>query len=744
MNADILKQLNEIKDKIESLKAGDFQGIDFISFFFEVNYSQISKLQIENITPFLDSMIKLIENQFHIGLDFNVFKILLSEGIEHLYQFLQCHIEKVPYPINNMSLISQKIEESLSNSDQNKEDESSASESTSIDQLELTDDIQLYQDFIEEASELLDNVEKHTLELEVNPLNRESIKVIFRAFHTIKGVSGFLNLNDIHFLSHEIETLLENINQNKIRLNSSKLDIILEFTDLMKELIQNVKDHIQNKPYILVSINKTDISNQMEEFIVKELEKEKKLGEIMIESGDINKADLQSAIFKQTTGLKAQKIGEILISDNLVKPRQVVQALRMQKGTHQPKITPDFEDKVIDDISTIRVSSTQFDNLLDIVGEVVIANNQLTQDPTIIQTIENNTKLEQGYNQLKRSISELQKITMTMRMVEIRQTFHKINRLVRDLSKKSKKPINLEIIGHETEIDRRIVDEIYEPLVHVVRNAIDHGIESKYDRKKKGKNETGKIILKAYHQSGNVVIEVQDDGQGINRDRILNKAIEKKIIEPDQTLSNDEIDNLIFSAGFSTAAKITDVSGRGVGLDIVYQKVQSLKGRIEVHSKPNNGCRFVLKIPLTTAIIDGMVTQIGNNQYVIPTIHIIHIFKLSSNDYFTYEKTNEMIHIRDKVVPLVRLYNLFNEVPSCPEPDKAILILVEEDEDQKCLMVDDILDKQEIVVKALDDDFKDAPGVSAGTILSNGNPGLILDIKGIFDLYEKSAKKVLV
>jgi len=323
-------------------------------------------------------------------------------------------------------------------------------------------------------------------------------------------------------------------------------------------------------------------------------------------------------------------------------------------------------------------------------------------------------------------------------MVPIRQTFQKMIRLVRDLAKKSDKQVDLTMSGEDTEIDRNMVDMLYEPLVHMMRNAVDHGIESKEKRKADGKSETGTVFLRAFQKGGYIGIEIEDDGQGLNRQKILIKAKEKGLISQDASLTDYQIDNLIFEPGFSTSDKVTDISGRGVGMDVVRKTIEQLKGKTEIFSNPGKGCRFQIRVPLTLAIMDGIVVRVGAERYVIPTVFIKETLRPNPEDIKTINKRGELIRVRGSLLPLIRLYQVLGVIPQQENPWEALVILAENAGFLKGLVVDELIGKQEVVIKSLGEKLKSAKGVAGGTIMGDGRVGLILDIQGIFDLDQNS------
>jgi two-component system chemotaxis sensor kinase CheA len=319
-------------------------------------------------------------------------------------------------------------------------------------------------------------------------------------------------------------------------------------------------------------------------------------------------------------------------------------------------------------------------------------------------------------------------------MVPIRYTFQKMIRLVRDLAKKSNKEVDLTLSGEETEIDRNMVETLYDPLVHMIRNSVDHGIEPPVERLAAGKPQRGNIFLRAFHKGGYIVIEVEDDGQGLDRPKILEKGREKGLVPADPPLTGHQIDNLIFEPGFSTAAQITDVSGRGVGMDVVRKTIERLKGNVEIFSVTGKGCRFILRVPLTLAIMDGIVVQIGKERYIIPTVFIKETLRPCPGDLTTVQNRWELIKVRDTFLPLIRLHRTLGIQPRQEQPWEALVVVVENEGRQKALMVDDLLGKQEVVIKNLGEHLKNVEAVAGATLLGDGRVGLILDIHGIFEM----------
>jgi two-component system chemotaxis sensor kinase CheA len=356
----------------------------------------------------------------------------------------------------------------------------------------------------------------------------------------------------------------------------------------------------------------------------------------------------------------------------------------------------------------------------------------LRQNPYI--TSSNDQKLYHNLGQLNQITSGLQRIAMSMRMVPIKSTFQKMVRLVRDLAKNAGKEVALEMSGEDTEIDRNVVDELYEPMVHMIRNAVDHGMESPDEREAAGKERRGSVLLRAFHRGGNIVIEIEDDGRGLNREAILEKALSRELIPEDHKLTDAEICNLIFHPGFSTAEKVTDVSGRGVGMDVVKKAIEKLRGRVEINTRPGLGSTFVINLPLTLAIIEGMLVRVGKERYIIPALAILESFRPSRDQYSTVEGKGEMIRTRGSLVPLVRLHRIFGVESDFEQPWEGLVVAVEHEDKKMCLLLDELLGKEEVVIKSLGGGLRNIKGIAGGAILGDGRVGLILDMSGIHDV----------
>jgi two-component system chemotaxis sensor kinase CheA len=379
---------------------------------------------------------------------------------------------------------------------------------------------------------------------------------------------------------------------------------------------------------------------------------------------------------------------------------------------------------------SVKIDTEKLDYMVDMVGEMVIAQSLIRYDPDL--HLQAQPRLARNLSQLARITNEVQRTAMSMRMVPIAGLFQKMARLVRDLARKSGKSATFESVGDEVELDRHIVEELADPLMHMIRNAVDHGIEPAAERVKGGKEANAKVKLSAMHQAGQIIIQVADDGQGLSREKILAKARAQGLIAPTAEPSDSEVFNFIFHPGFSTAAQVSDVSGRGVGMDVVRKQIQKLRGTVDIQTKAGQGTTFSLKLPLTLAIIEGLIVAVGGHRYVIPIFSVKELFRPNAETIFTVENRSEMVLVRDRLVPVVRLYERFRVQSQTAEARNAVFVLAESDNRLFCLMVDSVIGKQEVVIKSLGTMFQSVRGIAGGAILGDGHVALILDPMALF------------
>ncbi len=384
--------------------------------------------------------------------------------------------------------------------------------------------------------------------------------------------------------------------------------------------------------------------------------------------------------------------------------------------------------------NVVRIETVKLEHLIDMVGELVIAESVVRNDPAIADS--EDPLLSRNLTQLARVVQEVQKTSMSMRMVAVGSLFHKMTRLTRDLARKSGKQIDLVTMGDDVELDRGIVEDLADPLVHMIRNAVDHGLETPDDRLNAGKCGTGTVRLRAMHDAGDIVIEISDDGRGLDPARILAKARRRGMVSEEETPDEEAIFRLIFEAGFSTAETVTDLSGRGVGMDVVKKQIQKLRGRISIKSVLGQGCVFVMRLPLTLAIIDGLVVGVGSQRYILPMFAIREMFSPGPDTFVTLENRVEAVLFRERLLPLIRLSKLLRD-PSGQASDPPssgsdrVLIVVEGRGQLYCVAVDQLVGKQEVVIKSLGPTFRDVPAISGGAILGDGRVGLIIDVNSL-------------
>ncbi len=583
------------------------------------------------------------------------------------------------------------------------------------------EDRQIFQDFVVESKENLESIEVNLVNLEQDPEDLETVNSIFRPFHTIKGVSGFLNLKHINKLSHSAENLLDKARNGDLQIGEGIIDLVLESVDTLKRMIDGVQAGLDANGPLVAEVETGPLIRKIDR-VNEEQERwgDSRVGEILLRKGAITQEDLERGLEKQKSE-PGRKLGEILLEEKKTESKEVISALRDQRRYKKGHV--DLQ---------VKVDTTKLDNMVDLTGELVIAQSMLRQNPYI--TASNDQKLYHNLGQLNQITSGLQKIAMSMRMVPIKSTFQKMVRLVRDLAKNSGKEVSLEMSGEDTEIDRNVVDELYEPMVHMIRNAVDHGLEPPEERESSGKDRKGTISLRAFHRGGNMVIEIADDGRGLNREAILEKAVSRNLIPEDHKLTDAEICNLIFHPGFSTAQAVTDISGRGVGMDVVKKAIEKLRGRVEIVTRPGEGSTFVINLPLTLAIIEGMLVRVGKERYIIPALAILESFRPSREQYATLEGKGEMIQTRGSLVPLVRLHRMFGVDCEHEEPWNGLVVAVEHEKKKMCLLLDELLGKEEVVIKSLGGGLRHIKGIAGGAILGDGRVGLILDMSGIYDV----------
>ena len=587
-------------------------------------------------------------------------------------------------------------------------------------------DRDLLGEFITESRDLVENAESALLRLETDPENAEAINTVFRSFHTIKGTSAFLGLDHISELAHRAESFLTPIRDKETLFAGGNADLAFRSVDMLKDLIQVVQNALGGEPMatpdgfddLMLLLAEPEETPAYEEPIEAN-EMSLRLGDILVAQGKADREKIEAAATDQCD----QPIGLAIVRSGAASLTEVGRALRKQRSL--TGADPAAE-------SSVRVRTDRLDRLVEMVGELVIGHSMVAQDETVNSG--KHPDLQQKINNTEKIVRQVQDLCMSIRMVPLRATFHKITRLVRDLARRREIMINFVPVGEDTEIDRNMVDLINDPLIHLVRNAADHGIEPPEERERKGKPKAGTLLLKAYHSGGNVVLEISDDGKGLDREKIMQKAIAKGLNNSGKSISENEVLDLIFQPGFSTADNVTEISGRGVGLDVVRKAVETLRGRIDVSSEFGKGCTFSVRLPLTMAITDGMLVKVGSQRYILPTIDINMSFRPGGEELSTIVGRGETVLFQGKVMPIFRLGRVFNIKDAIEDPTKALLIIVGDGEQRCALLVDELVGQQQVVAKSLGEGIGKIQGISGGAILGDGHVGLILDPQGIAGL----------
>jgi len=579
----------------------------------------------------------------------------------------------------------------------------SIDEETEVFQVSEDIDLEMVKEFIIECNDLLDTAEVALLDLESNPGDSELINTVFRAFHTIKGTSAFMGLDPISEFTHLAETLLSNVRDGILEFDRASADISLDSIDVIKKLLNTVStisggdaiptsekyNHLYD---VLTEIAENDTNPE------EALEKIGGFADIPQETLDIDESGEESI--------------PSIIEVN-------------QNGNSGPVVEEKKSDQTEQD-ATVRVNLGRLDRLIDMVGELVIAHSVVSQD----KSVSKDSDLMKKISHTSKILRELQDTSLTLRMVPLKATFHKMNRLVRDLSRKAGKKVKFTTFGDDTEIDRNMVDIINEPLVHMLRNSIDHGVETPEERSEAGKSSEANVWLRAYQEGGKVVIEIEDDGKGINKEKVLQKAIEKNLVSPDKKLNDSEICSLIFHPGLSSVDKVTDLSGRGVGMDVVRRSIEQLQGKVDVESQKGKGTKVSLELPFTLAITDGMLVSVGSQKFIIPTINIEKTFRAHKEDLFTILGSSEEIKYRGQTVPVLRLHELFGINEAQEDLEGGTLLIIKNNNKLFALLVDEVLGQQQLVGKSININVK-MQYISGGAILGDGKVGLILDTAAI-------------
>ena len=602
---------------------------------------------------------------------------------------------------------------------------------------------EIVREFLVESNENLDLLDREFVQLEKDP-SRERLAGVFRTIHTIKGACGFLGFKKLESVAHVGENLLTKLRDGELTLRPEITTALLQMVDAIRQMLVQIdatgaegeRDDAalietltvllkgeRAAPSVVVPPVKQVVAAPAADEEGAESPAPASIGEILIKGGAATAADVASAMRIQREG-DPRHLGEILVDRGAVKPQEVVEALRTQQVARAAASD-----------SSIRVDVVLLDKLMNLVGELVLARNQILQFANATEE----AAIVTPSQQLNLITTELQEGVMKTRMQPIGTIWSKFPRTVRDVAMSCGKTVRIEMVGKETELDKTIIEAIKDPLTHIVRNSVDHGIESPVRRTAAGKSPEGLLALRAYHEGGQVIIEISDDGAGLDAEKIRRKAVEKGLVTADQSLRMNEREllHLIFQPGFSTAEQITNVSGRGVGMDVVKTNIDRIGGTVDVQSKPGVGTTVRMKIPLTLAIIPALIVTDGGDRYAIPQISLLELVRLEGEEA---RKRIELLQgvavyrLRGRLLPLVYLNNELHAKPSSPrltEADAANIVILRADDRKFGLVVDEINDTEEIVVKPLGKQLKGVKIFAGSTIMGDGRVALILDVLGI-------------
>ena len=627
----------------------------------------------------------------------------------------------------------------------------------------MNDEMQeILNDFLTESGEMIEVLDQRFVALESDPANKELLNEIFRAVHSMKGSAGFLGFTHLVDVAHRAENILNKLRQGEMAVVPEVITVILEAVDTIKLLMADIRESSTD-----THVPTEAIARRMDEILAGNYgQAGAAVAGLSPSPGQVQQPTPRPVqATQQSAGSPAgpstvpaqpdpSRLGEILVNEGLASKEQVFDALTQQQQQPDPK-TPlgeillqakaiteraldhalqkqEKQGKPAEEDATIRVETKRLDSVMNLVGELVLGRNRLIKIGTQLeQTHESDPQvraLSETLAQLNLVTTDLQLAVMKTRMLPIKKVFAKLPRMVRDLSQKLGKQVRLELHGEETELDKSVADEMGDPLVHLVRNAIDHGIEIPVERRQKGKPSEGVLRILASQEGNSIVIRIQDDGRGIPLDKVKAKALARGLISEAElaTMEPREIVNLIFLPGFSTAENVTDVSGRGVGMDVVRTNIRKINGSVEVESEQGKGSQIIIKLPLTIAIIQALMVEVERSIFAIPLSSVIEAVRITKADIKTING-REVLHLRDRVLPLIRLAQEF-EIPADPDRGRYYVVVAALGDRRVGVVVDELRSQEEVVIKSIWNYLENVKGVSGATITGEGKVVLILDI----------------
>ncbi|MDJ4950095.1 chemotaxis protein CheA [Salmonella enterica] len=649
-----------------------------------------------------------------------------------------------------------------------------------------------YQTFFDEADELLADMEQHLLDLAPESPDAEQLNAIFRAAHSIKGGAGTFGFTILQETTHLMENLLDEARRGEMQLNTDIINLFLETKDIMQEQLDAYKNSEEpdaaSFEYICKALRQlaleakgettpavveaAALSAAIQEESVAETESprdesklrivlsrlkasevdllEEELGNLatltdVVKGADSLSATLDGSVaeddivavlcfvieadqiaFEKVVAASVEKTQEKTEVAPVAPPTAVAPAAKSAAHEHHAGREKPARER---ESTSIRVAVEKVDQLINLVGELVITQSMLAQRSNELDPV-NHGDLITSMGQLQRNARDLQESVMSIRMMPMEYVFSRFPRLVRDLAGKLGKQVELTLVGSSTELDKSLIERIIDPLTHLVRNSLDHGIEMPEKRLEAGKNVVGNLILSAEHQGGNICIEVTDDGAGLNRERILAKAISQGMAV-NENMTDDEVGMLIFAPGFSTAEQVTDVSGRGVGMDVVKRNIQEMGGHVEIQSKQGSGTTIRILLPLTLAILDGMSVRVAGEVFILPLNAVMESLQPREEDLHPLAGGERVLEVRGEYLPLVELWKVFDVEGAKTEATQGIVVILQSAGRRYALLVDQLIGQHQVVVKNLESNYRKVPGISAATILGDGSVALIVDVSAL-------------